>query len=83
MEKIKNNPVYVHTCNDCAYMGKHVEAGVLYDLYYCKVDHKYDTVYARFGNNPVDFISTHDMSKVSIEEPLWHARHRARSLRYV
>lgn len=46
------NSRYIHRCQACYYLGNY---GV-FDLYYCNKDN-YESVIARYGNKPSEFIS--------------------------
>lgn len=69
-----NEPVYVHDCKQCVYLGNYEHHGVFFDLYVCSHKDKIiDTLVARHGNegpeycSGVVFIKTHPQIKKAYE----------------
>ena len=56
------NPKYVHDCDNCTFLGRHIYGKVSYDLYVCvgktpDVVAKYSDVVARYSDRPSDYSS--------------------------
>lgn len=54
---MSNNPIYVHNCENCIFLGNHSDENNLkVDLYFCKQVYKY-TIISRYGNEVHDYVS--------------------------
>lgn len=73
-----SEPQFRHYCEHCIHLGPCTWMDREYDLYYC--EHEVKAVYARFGDNPIDYLSAPigNGANVNALRPLWEARKQAR-----
>lgn len=72
---MNNQPLYEHDCDRCIYLGQFEDAGIKYDLYFCKQNGFKDTVVGRFGDNGWEYASGLEIANIAAE--LAEAKRRA------
>lgn len=71
-------PIYIHDCDHCTFLGTVEFEGREFDLYFCKQGHFVPTVIARGSSQPHDYTSGIQLAKVDpvLGEALARAQER-------